>query len=51
MVARETGARVVELDGSDYGTVSRAVLAAPPALVDQVVAIVRDAHRTVHWDV
>jgi Inositol monophosphatase family len=47
VVAREAGARVADLDGSDYRIGSRAVLAARPDLIDEVVSIVRDAGRVV----
>ncbi len=47
VLAREAGARVVDMDGSDYRIGSRAVLAAAPALTDQIVAIVRRAERRV----
>jgi myo-inositol-1(or 4)-monophosphatase len=47
VVAREAGARVSDLDGSEYRMGSRAVLAARPDLIDQLVSIVQDATRTV----
>jgi myo-inositol-1(or 4)-monophosphatase len=47
VVAREAGARVADLDGSDYRIGSRAVLAARPDIIDEVVSIVRDAGRVV----
>ncbi|MGH2770390.1 MAG: inositol monophosphatase family protein [Actinomycetota bacterium] len=45
VLAREAGARVVDMDGSEYRMGSRAVLACAPALTDQLVSIVRRAER------
>lgn len=43
VLAREAGARVVDLDGSDYGMHSGAVLASSPGLADEVVSVVQHA--------
>jgi myo-inositol-1(or 4)-monophosphatase len=41
VIAREAGARVVDIDGSDHDLHSTATLAAPPSLIDEVVALVQ----------
>lgn len=48
VIAREAGAQVVDIDGSDYRTSSRATLAATPHLIEKILAIVQDAERRVH---
>jgi myo-inositol-1(or 4)-monophosphatase len=43
IIAREAGAVVVDLDGSDHDVNSGSTIAANPVLVDEVLEIVRDA--------
>lgn len=43
VIAREAGARVVDLDGSDHTTRSRCTIAAAPGLCDQIVDAVQRA--------
>lgn len=43
IIAREAGAAVVDVDGSDHTVESRATIAAPPALVREVLAVVQGA--------
>lgn len=46
LLAREAGASVVDEEGVAHGADSRATLAAPPQLIDDIVAIVSEAtHR------
>jgi myo-inositol-1(or 4)-monophosphatase len=43
VIAREAGARVVDMDGSDHVLNSSATLAAPPSLIDQLVELVQQS--------
>ncbi len=45
VIAREAGARVFDLDGSEYRMQSKATLAATPGLVDQLIMLVRQSDR------
>jgi myo-inositol-1(or 4)-monophosphatase len=46
IIAREAGATVTDIDGSDHDLSSTATLAAPPALISEVLALVR---RSAAW--
>ncbi|WP_322751363.1 MULTISPECIES: inositol monophosphatase family protein [unclassified Frankia] len=43
IIAREAGAKVVDIDGSDHTSDSKATIAATPDLLDEVLTLVRDA--------
>jgi myo-inositol-1(or 4)-monophosphatase len=43
IIAREAGAEVVDADGSEHTFDSLATIAAPPTLLDQVLAVVAAA--------
>ena len=43
VIAREAGARVVDIDGANHGITSRATIAAGPELIDEVLALIRAA--------
>jgi len=47
VIAREAGASVIDVDGSNYPMDSRFVLAAPPSLATQIVETVRQAAHLV----
>ncbi|MGH3680135.1 MAG: inositol monophosphatase family protein [Natronosporangium sp.] len=46
IIAREAGAVVVDSDGTEHTSESRATIAAPPTLVGDIVALVRAAEKT-----
>jgi myo-inositol-1(or 4)-monophosphatase len=46
IIAREAGARVTDLDGTDHTTTSRCTIAAAPALIDDILAVVQHASTT-----
>jgi myo-inositol-1(or 4)-monophosphatase len=41
VIARQAGAHVTDLDGTDHTTDSRCTIAAAPALIDDILDIVR----------
>ncbi|MDT8915114.1 inositol monophosphatase family protein [Amycolatopsis sp. PS_44_ISF1] len=43
VIAREAGAHVTDLDGTDHTTASRCTIAAAPALIDDILGIVQHA--------
>jgi myo-inositol-1(or 4)-monophosphatase len=43
VLAREAGGLVVDEDGTIHSAASRATLAGPPQLIEEVVALVREA--------
>src|SRR5690606_4046522 len=45
-IAKEAGVRVVDLDGSDHTLDSRATIAATPRIIDDILALIRDAHAS-----
>ncbi len=47
IIAREAGAKVVDIDGSDHTSDSKATIAATPNLLDEVLTLVRDATKPV----
>jgi len=47
VIAREAGASVLDIDGSDYSMDSRFVIAAPPLLATEILDTVREADRLV----
>ncbi|TNY36835.1 inositol monophosphatase family protein [Thermomonospora catenispora] len=44
LIAREAGAVVVDLDGTDHTTASTAAIAIAPALADRLIALIREVH-------
>jgi myo-inositol-1(or 4)-monophosphatase len=46
LIAREAGAAVVDSDGSPHQLSSSATIAAPPALLDQIIPLIRAAAIT-----
>jgi myo-inositol-1(or 4)-monophosphatase len=50
IIAREAGAVVVDSDGTEHTSDSRATIAAPPALVGDVIALVQAAQRATQWE-
>jgi myo-inositol-1(or 4)-monophosphatase len=47
IIAREAGARVVDVDGSEYSMDSTSTLAAPADLIEEIRWLVLDAHHAV----
>jgi myo-inositol-1(or 4)-monophosphatase len=48
VIAREAGAKVVDLDGSDHDLRSSATLAAPPTLIEELVELVQRSAQAVN---
>jgi len=46
VIAREAGARVTDLDGTDHSTTSRCTIAASPGLTEDILGIVQHAAMT-----